>query len=68
MKFKDIAYETSGGIATITLNRPQKLNAFTFRMRDELLEAFDRADADDGVRAIVVTGAAAHAKHPGAGT
>jgi enoyl-CoA hydratase/carnithine racemase len=57
MKFKDIAYETSGGIATITLNRPQKLNAFTFRMRDELLEAFDRADADDGVRAIVVTGA-----------
>lgn len=57
MEFKDIVYETSGSVATVTLNRPQKLNAFTFRMRDELLEAFDRADADDAVRAIVVTGA-----------
>jgi enoyl-CoA hydratase/carnithine racemase len=57
MEFRDIVYETSGGIVTITLNRPQQLNAFTFRMRDELLEAFDRADADDDIRAIVVTGA-----------
>lgn len=57
MEFREIVYETSGDIVTITLNRPQQLNAFTFRMRDELLEAFDRADADDDIRAIVVTGA-----------
>jgi enoyl-CoA hydratase/carnithine racemase len=57
MEFRDIVYQRSGNIVTITLNRPQRLNAFTFRMRDELLEAFDRADADDDVRAIVVTGA-----------
>jgi enoyl-CoA hydratase/carnithine racemase len=44
-------------VATVTLNRPGKLNAFTRRMRDELISAFGRADADDGVRAVIVTGA-----------
>ena len=45
------------GIATITLHRPDKLNAFTPLMRDELIAAFDETDADDAVRAVIVTGA-----------
>lgn len=44
-------------ILTITLNRPEKLNAFTAQMRDELIEAFDNSDADDDVRAVIITGA-----------
>ncbi len=44
-------------VATITLNRPEKLNAFTNRMMRELIDAFDRVDADDDVRAVIVTGA-----------
>src|SRR5271165_5859605 len=57
MSFSTIACETSGGILTITLNRPDRLNAFTLDMASELIEAFDQADADDTVRAIIVTGA-----------
>lgn len=44
-------------ILTITLNRPDKLNAFTYQMMRELVAAFDRADSDDAVRAVIVTGA-----------
>jgi enoyl-CoA hydratase/carnithine racemase len=55
--FETLAYEASQGIATITLNRPDRLNAFTPRMMLELIEAFDRTDADDDVRAVIVTGA-----------
>lgn len=44
------------GIALITLDRPDQLNAFTSVMQDELIAAFDRTDADDAVRAVVVTG------------
>ncbi len=44
-------------VLTVTLNRPEKLNAFTARMAGELIAAFDRADADDDVRVVVVTGA-----------
>lgn len=55
--YADIAVEVSGRVLTITLNRPEKLNAFTTRMRDELVAAFAQADADDEVRAVVVTGA-----------
>lgn len=56
--FEQICYELGdGGVLTLTLDRPERLNAFTERMCDELIEAFDRADADDAVRAIVVTGA-----------
>ncbi len=44
-------------VLTVTLDRPDRLNAFTLRMADELIAAFDRADADDEVRAVVVTGA-----------
>jgi len=55
--FSEILYAVEDGIATITLNRPEKLNAFTNTMRLELLDAFDRIDADDAVRAVIVTGA-----------
>jgi enoyl-CoA hydratase/carnithine racemase len=55
--YEQILTETSDGVLTITLNRPERLNAWTARMGQELRTAFDRADADDEVRAIVVTGA-----------
>jgi enoyl-CoA hydratase/carnithine racemase len=57
MDTHDIRYEVNDRVATVTLNRADKLNAFTRRMRDELIEAFGRADADDEVRAVIVTGA-----------
>lgn len=57
MGFSHIDYAVADAVATITLNRPERLNAFTFTMRGELIEAFDLADADDSVRAVVVTGA-----------
>ena len=56
MAFQDIRYEVADSILTITLDRPDRLNAFTPTMGRELIEAFDRADADDDVRAVVVTG------------
>ncbi|HMN81792.1 MAG TPA: crotonase/enoyl-CoA hydratase family protein [Burkholderiaceae bacterium] len=52
-----LLYAVDDGIATITLNRPEKMNAFTAQMRDEMIQAFDRTDADDSVRAVIVTGA-----------
>ncbi|MBL8329096.1 MAG: crotonase/enoyl-CoA hydratase family protein [Rubrivivax sp.] len=55
--FETLRYEVQEGLATVTLNRPDKLNAFTAQMRDELIAAFDASDADDGVRAVIVTGA-----------
>ncbi|GAA1839904.1 crotonase/enoyl-CoA hydratase family protein [Actinomadura bangladeshensis] len=57
MPYREIEYEVRDGIATVTLNRPQKMNAYTFTMRNEMLDVFDRIDADDEVRAVVVTGA-----------
>ncbi|RKT87672.1 Enoyl-CoA hydratase/carnithine racemase [Saccharopolyspora antimicrobica] len=57
MTYEQITCETADGITTITLNRPDALNAFTHVMRDELIAAFDAADADDEVRAVIVTGA-----------
>jgi enoyl-CoA hydratase/carnithine racemase len=57
MSYEQIRYEVADGILTVTLDRPEKLNAFTPRMMRELLEAFDQADADDAVRAVIVTGA-----------
>ena len=56
MNYEQIQYEVSDSILTITLYRPDKLNAFTTRMLHELLDAFDRADADDAVRVVIVTG------------
>lgn len=55
--FETITLDVSDGVATITLNRPDKLNTYTGQMRDELLTAFDVTDDDDTVRAVIVTGA-----------
>ena len=57
MDYQQIRYAVDAGVLTITLDRPERLNAFTARMMHELLDAFERADADDAVRAIIVTGA-----------
>jgi enoyl-CoA hydratase/carnithine racemase len=57
MAFTEIRYDVAEGIATITLHRPEKLNAFTVTMMKELIDAFDSSDADDAVRAVIVTGA-----------
>jgi enoyl-CoA hydratase/carnithine racemase len=57
MDFREILYEVADAVGTITLNRPDRLNAVTARTIEELIAAFDRADADDGVRAVIVTGA-----------
>lgn len=56
MKYETIKYEIDNNILTITLNRPDKLNAFTGQMMDELIFAFDSAGKDDEVRVIIVTG------------
>jgi enoyl-CoA hydratase/carnithine racemase len=55
-EFEEIRAEAADGVLTITLNRPERLNAFTETMRRELIAAFDLADANDDVRAVVVTG------------
>jgi enoyl-CoA hydratase/carnithine racemase len=55
--FEQITTEVAERVLTITLNRPERLNAWTATMGRELIEAFDRADADDEVGAIIVTGA-----------
>ena len=57
MAYETILYDVADQIRTITLNRPDRLNAFTGTMMNELIAAFDQADADDDVRAIIVTGA-----------
>jgi len=57
MSFQEIRYEVADHVLTITLDRPDRLNAFTPTMQRELIEAFDRSDADDDVRAVIVTGA-----------
>lgn len=57
MSYEQIIYDVADGIATITLNRPDKLNAFTGTMMAEMIDAFDRIDADDAVRCVIVTGA-----------
>src|SRR5436190_8668107 len=54
--YNTICLERADGIATITLDRPDRLNAFTEPMLEELVDAFDRTDADDDVRAVIVTG------------
>lgn len=57
MAYEQILYDIKDNILTITLNRPEKLNAFTGVMMTEMIDAFDRADKDDEIRAIIVTGA-----------
>ncbi len=57
MEYTEITYDVADRIATVTLNRPDHLNAFTNQMMREVIDAFDRIDADDEVRAVIVTGA-----------
>ncbi len=57
LHFDTLQLDVADGIATVTLNRPDKLNAFNTLMRDELIAAFDHTDANDAVRAVIVTGA-----------
>jgi enoyl-CoA hydratase/carnithine racemase len=54
--YGEISYQVVDRVAIITLDRPEHLNAFTYRMHEELLDALDRVDRDDDVRAVVVTG------------
>jgi enoyl-CoA hydratase/carnithine racemase len=54
--YTQILYDVADGIATITLHRPEKMNAFTGTMMAEMIDAFDRIDADDDVLAVIVTG------------
>ena len=54
--YTQITLDKADGIATLTLNRPEKLNAFTRTMMDEIIAALDDTDADDSVRAVIVTG------------
>lgn len=57
MTFETLRYEVEDRILTLTLNRPERMNAFTGRMCDELIAAFDRADQDDEIKVVIVTGA-----------
>ncbi|MEM7216953.1 MAG: crotonase/enoyl-CoA hydratase family protein [Pseudomonadota bacterium] len=57
MSYETILYEVEDNVLTLTLNRPERLNAFNATMGAELMDALDRADADDDVRVIIVTGA-----------
>lgn len=64
--YNTITTEVSEGIFTLTLNRPEKMNSFTNEMMQEMIAAFDEADADDSVRAVIVTGAGERAFCAGA--
>ena len=57
MTYETLLYAVEDGVATVTLNRPDKLNAFTVEMANELVDVFRRASEDDAVRAVVLTGA-----------
>jgi len=56
MTYQTLSYDVADGILTLTLDRPEQLNAFTVEMADELVDAFTRASSDDDVLAVVVTG------------
>ena len=57
VSYKTILYSVDNNILTITLHRPDRMNAWNREMFDELYKAFDRSDADDDVKAVVITGA-----------
>lgn len=57
MEYRDVRFEANDGVAVITLNRPEQRNTFTGRMGEELSHAYAHCDTDDGVRAVIVTGA-----------
>ena len=56
MEYKNILLEQQDNIAILSLNRPNKLNAFTFSMMEEMIDALDALDADDNVHALIITG------------
>lgn len=56
MSYKTIRYSVADAVATLTLHRPEKLNAFTREMMREMIDALDVIDRDDAVRAVIVTG------------
>ena len=56
MTYSTLRYEIEDGIATVTLSRPDKLNAFNVTMMNEIIDVIDKVDADDNVRAVIVTG------------
>ena len=56
MDYKNILLEQRDNIAVLSLNRPNKLNAFTFSMMEEMIDALDALDADDNVHALIITG------------
>ena len=56
-EYTQILLDVADGVATLTLNRPHKMNAYTRTMMAEMVDAFDQTDADDSVRAVIVTGA-----------
>ena len=60
MEYEAILYEVDGTVATITMNRPEMANAQDTRLIDEMDDAFDRADADDAVRVVILAGAGKH--------
>lgn len=66
MEYTEIQYDVEESIATITLHRPDRMNAFTGTMMREMIDAFDRIDGDDGVRAVIVTGSGERAFCAGA--
>ena len=66
MGYSQIDLHIAEGIATLTLNRPEKMNAFTGTMMHEIIDAMDRTDADDSVRAVIFTGAGERAFCAGA--
>ena len=66
MSYTQISLDISEGIATLTLNRPEKMNAFTNTMMNEIIDAMDQTDADDCVRAVIFTGAGERAFCAGA--
>ena len=57
MNYEQILFDVEDHILTITLNRPDMLNAYTAQMQAEIIDALDRADADDDIRAVIFTGA-----------
>ena len=65
-EYMQILLDVADGVATLTLNRPHKMNAYTRTMMAEIIDAFDRTDADDSVRAVIVTGAGERAFCAGA--
>ncbi|MEL6662863.1 MAG: enoyl-CoA hydratase-related protein, partial [Pseudomonadota bacterium] len=64
--YEQIKLEKDGPIAILTLHRPEKMNAFTGKMMYEMIDAFDLTDADDDVRAVIVTGSGERAFCAGA--